>query len=73
MCQITFHLEPSQWIALTHRDIPKTEKICMSGPVEFDEKLKIVKPVGNHPFYFLEWSKTFSTCYDVGRVDLELS
>ena len=45
----------------------------MSGPVEVDEKLKIVKPVGNYPFYFLEWSKTFSTCYDVGWVDLELS
>ena len=26
----------------------------MSGPVKFDEKLQIVKPAGNYPYYFLE-------------------
>ena len=26
----------------------------MSGPVKFNEKLQIVKPAGNHPYYFLE-------------------
>ena len=39
-----------------HRDTPKTEKICMSGPVKFDEKSQTVKPAGNHPYYFLERS-----------------
>ena len=47
-------LEPSRRIALTHRDIPKTEKFCMSGPVKFGEKSKNVKPPGNHAYYFLE-------------------
>ena len=28
----------------------------MSGPVKFDEKSEIFKPVGNHPYYFLKWS-----------------
>ena len=28
----------------------------MSGPVKFVEKFKIVKLVGNHPYYFLKWS-----------------
>ena len=28
----------------------------MSGPVNFDKKLQIVKPAGNHPYYFLERS-----------------
>ena len=26
----------------------------MSGPVKFHEKSHIVKPAGNHPYYFLE-------------------
>ena len=26
----------------------------MSGPVKFDEKLQIVKPAENYPYYFLE-------------------
>ena len=39
-----------------NRDIPKTEKICMPGPVKFDEKLQTVKPDGNYPYYFLERS-----------------
>ena len=26
----------------------------MSGPVKFDEKLQIVKPAANYPYYFLE-------------------
>ena len=26
----------------------------MSGLVKFDEKLQIVKPAGNYPYYFLE-------------------
>ena len=39
-----------------HRDTLKTEKICMSGPVKFDEKKQIDKPAGNHPYYFLERS-----------------
>ena len=46
----------SRWIALTHRDTPKTEKFCMSGPVKFDEKSQIVKHAGNYPYYFLEKS-----------------
>ena len=46
----------SRQIALTHRDTPKTEKFCMSGPVKFGEKSQIVKPVENHPYYFLERS-----------------
>ena len=28
----------------------------MSGPVKFGEKSQIVKPAGNNPYYFLEWS-----------------
>ena len=28
----------------------------MSGPVNFDKKSQIVKPAGNHPYYFLERS-----------------
>ena len=48
--------EPSRRIALTRRDIPKTEKFCMSGPVKFDEKSQIVKPAGYHPYLFLEKS-----------------
>ena len=28
----------------------------MSGSVKFGEKSKIVKPAGNHPYYFLEKS-----------------
>ena len=47
-------LEPSRRISFTHRDTPKTEKICMSGPVKFGEKSQIIKPGGNHPYYFLE-------------------
>ena len=31
--------EPSQRIALTHRDIPKTEKFCMSGPVKNEKSI----------------------------------
>ena len=27
----------------------------MSGPVKCGEKSQIVKPAGNHPYYFLEW------------------
>ena len=46
----------SRQIALTHRDTPKTEKFCMSGPVKFGEKSQIVKPAGKHPYYFLERS-----------------
>ena len=46
-------LESSRQIAVTHRDTPKTEKFCMSGPVKFGEKSQIVKPSGNHPYYFL--------------------
>ena len=42
--------------AITHRDTLKTEKICISGPVKFDEKKQIDKPAGNHPYYFLERS-----------------
>ena len=48
--------EPSRRIALTHRDIPKTEKFCMSGPVKFDKKSQIVKPAGYHPYNFIERS-----------------
>ena len=33
----------------------------MSGPVKFDEKLQIVKPAGNHPYYFLERSDVVSS------------
>ena len=36
--------------------IPKTGKFCMSGPVKFGEKSQIIKPAGNHPYYFLERS-----------------
>ena len=43
-------------IALTHCDTLKTEKFCMSGPVKFGKKSQIVKPAGNNPYYFLEWS-----------------
>ena len=46
-------LESSRRIALTHHDTPKTEKFCMSGTVKFGEKSQIVKPSGNHPYYFL--------------------
>ena len=49
-------LEPSRRIALTHGDIPKTERFCMFGPVKFGEKSQNVKPAGNHPYYFIEWS-----------------
>ena len=28
----------------------------MSGPVNFDKNLQIVKPAGNHSYYFLERS-----------------
>ena len=28
----------------------------MSGPVKFGKKTQIIKPAGNHPYYFLEWS-----------------
>ena len=45
-------LEPSRRIALTHCDIPKAEKFCMSGPVKFVEKSQNVKPAGNHPYYY---------------------
>ena len=48
--------KPSRRTALTHRDTPKTEKFCMSGPVKFDEKSQIVKSAGNYPYYFLERS-----------------
>ena len=34
--------------------IQKTEKFCMSGLVKFGEKSKIIKPAGNHPYYFME-------------------
>ena len=34
--------------------IPKTGKFFMSGPVKFGEKSQIIKPAGNHPYYFLE-------------------
>ena len=43
-------LEPSRQTALTHFDTPKTEKICMSGPVKFDEKSQIVKSTGTYPY-----------------------
>ena len=36
--------------------IPKTEKFCRSGPLKFGEKSSNVKPAGNHPYYFVEWS-----------------
>ena len=36
--------------------IPKTEKFCKSGLVKFGEKSQNVKPSGNHPYYFVEWS-----------------
>ena len=49
-------LETSRRIALTHRDTPKTEKFCMSGPVKFVEKSQNVKPAGYNPYYFLERS-----------------
>ena len=49
-------LEPSRRIALTHCDIPKTEKFCMSGIVKFGEKSQNVKPAVNHPYFFIEWS-----------------
>ena len=48
--------ELSRRIPPTHRDIPKTQKFCMSVPVKFDEKLQIVKPAGYHPYLFLEKS-----------------
>ena len=37
--------------------IPKTYKFCMSGHVKFGEKSQNVKPAGNHPYYFVEWSE----------------
>ena len=43
-------------------NIPKTGKFCRSrplkfaGPVKFGEKSQIIKPTGNHPYYFLERS-----------------
>ena len=49
-----FGLEPARRIAVTHCDIPKTEKVCMSGVVKFGEKAQNVNPVGNHPYYFIE-------------------
>ena len=33
---------------------PKTGKFCLSGPVKFVEKSQIIKPGGNHPYYFLD-------------------
>ena len=37
--------------------IPKTEKFCRSGPVRNLVKNRSnVKPAGNHPYYFVEWS-----------------
>ena len=36
--------------------IPKTEKFCRSGHLKFGEKSQNVKPAGNHPYYFIEWS-----------------
>ena len=32
-----------------------SSKNCRSGPVKFDEKSKIFKPIGNHSYYFLKW------------------
>ena len=49
-------LEPSRWTDLKQLDIPKTKKFCISGPVNCDKKSQIVKPAGNHPYYFLERS-----------------
>ena len=37
-----------------HSDTPKTEKICMSGHVKFDEKQQIDKPAGNYQYYLQE-------------------
>ena len=51
-----FDLEPCRWTDLKHRDIAKTKKFCVSGHVNFDKKPQIVKPAGNYPYYFLEWS-----------------
>ena len=34
------------------RDSSKTENYCRSGPVKFDEKLKINNSIRNHPQYF---------------------
>ena len=34
------------------RDSSKTENYCRSGPVKFDEKLKIDNPIRNHPYSF---------------------
>ena len=34
------------------RDSSKTENYCRSGPVKFDEKLKIYNPIRNHPYSF---------------------
>ena len=45
-----------RYVALTHRDTPKTEKFCMSRPVKFGEKSQILKPAGNNPYHFLERS-----------------
>ena len=39
---------------LPFHDFPKSEKFCMSRPVNFDQKSKIVKLVGNHPHYSLK-------------------
>ena len=49
--------EPCRRIALTHCDIPKAEKFCRFGPMKFGEKSQNVKPAGNHPYYFVEWSE----------------
>ena len=34
------------------RDSSKTENYCRSGPVKFDEKLKIDNSIRNHPYSF---------------------
>ena len=36
--------------------IPKTEKFCRCRTVKFGEKSQNVKPAGNHPYYFVQWS-----------------
>ena len=46
-------LEPSRRIALIFQNL---KKFCRSGPVKFGEKSSNVKPAGNHPYYFVEWS-----------------
>ena len=41
-------------ISTDSANIQKTRKFCMSGPVKFGEKSQIIKPAGNHPYYFLK-------------------